>query len=188
MRKFILLLFFYGEISIYKFSFVVVFMLLIPERGREVLLKKRKKERPKKRKRQHEPKVNVGEIPKQDNHSIVFVYFFFHRRCRPFLSLCILSCWAVSVFGLLKIERIMMILFFCYKCRCLSDNIVGQICLHFFPSVLSFPVASLHSLFMTSCGHKEIIYWVIISAKHVCSITLLSSDNNNNHHISSISV
>lgn len=87
-------------------------MLLIPERGREVLLKKRKKERPKKRKRQHEPKVNVGEIPKQDNHSIVFVYFFFHRRCRPFLSLCILSCWAVSVFGLLKIERIMMILFF----------------------------------------------------------------------------
>lgn len=44
-KKFILLLF-YGEISIYKFSFVVVFMLLIPEREREV---KERKERPKKK-------------------------------------------------------------------------------------------------------------------------------------------
>ena len=55
----------------------------------------------------------MGEIPKQDNHSIVFVYFFFHRRRRrPFfipLHTFVLGCVG---FGMLKIERIMMILFF----------------------------------------------------------------------------
>lgn len=94
-------------------------------------------------------------------------------------------------FGLIKIEELWWFCFLLQMSLLIRQQRRSNLFTLFsFCSVLPCRVLSLaRSLFMTSCGHKDIIYRVIKSAKYVCSITLLSSgDNNNNHHISSISV